>query len=111
MDSNTKKPNRSLRSYRENQGWSQQKLAELVDTSEDMVSRWERGTTKTSPYYRVKLCALFGKTAEELGFIEQEYTKTSDNNLEDNTLTELLQLLVEKRACAWTYTWGVGEEV
>src|SRR6266487_3225286 len=111
MVSDTKKPNRSLRFYRENRGWSQQKLAELVDTSEDMISRWERGVTKTSPYYREKLCALFGKTAEELGFIEQEYTKTSDNDPENNTITELLQPLVEHRACAWTYTWGLGEEV
>ena len=111
MDSDTKKPNRSLRYYRENRGWSQQKVAELVDTSEDMVSRWERGATKTSPYYREKLCSLFGKTAEELGFLEQEYTKASDTNPVDETITELLHPLVEHPQCAWVIAWGLGEEV
>ncbi len=111
MVSNTKKPNRSLRYYRENRGWSQQKVAELVDTSEDMVSRWERGVTKTSPYYREKLCTLFEKTAEELGFIEQEYTQASDQNPKDDTITELLQPLVEQPQCAWVIAWGLGEEV
>jgi len=111
MVSNTKKPNRSLRYYRENRGWSQQKVAELVDTSEDMVSRWERGVTKTSPYYREKLCTLFEKTAEELGFIEQEYTQASDQNPKYDTITELLQPLVEQHQCAWVIAWGLGEEV
>ena len=111
MNSDTKKPNRSLRYYRENRGWSQQKVAELVDTSEDMVSRWERGVTKTSPYYREKLCTLFGKTAQELGFLEQEGTKVTVSRPVDDTLTELLQPLVEHPQCAWVMAWGLGEEV
>ncbi len=111
MDSDTKKPNRSLRFCRENRGWSQQKVAELVDTSEDMVSRWERGVTKTSPYYREKLCALFGKTAEELGFLEQEGTKVPDTHPKDDTVTELLEPLVEHPQCAWVIAWDLGEEV
>jgi transcriptional regulator with XRE-family HTH domain len=111
MESGIKKPNQLLRFHRESRGWSQQKLAELVDTSEDMVSRWERGVSKTSPYYREKLCTLFGKTAQELGFLEQEYPKVSENSPMDNTLTELLQPLVEHPQCAWVITWGLGEEV
>src|SRR6266702_1473410 len=111
MNSDTKKPNRSLRYYRENRGWSQQKVAELVDTSEDMVSRWERGATKTSPYYREKLCTLFGKTAQELGFLEQEGPKVTVSRPVDDTLTELLQPLVEHPQCAWVIAWGLGEEV
>src|SRR5712691_4056425 len=103
MDADTKKPNRSLRYYRENRGWSQQKVAELVDTSEDMVSRWERGVTKTSTYYREKLCTLFGKTAEELGFLKQEQTRIPDTIPGDeDTISELLRPLVEQCACAWT---------
>jgi len=111
MESGIKKPNQLLRFHRESRGWSQQKLAELVDTSEDMVSRWERGVSKTSPYYREKLCTLFGKTAEEPGFLEQEYPKVSDNIPVDNTITELLQPLVEHPQCAWVIAWGLGEEV
>lgn len=46
-----KKPNNILRRERQLRGWSQQKIAELVGTSEDVVSRWERGERTTSPTY------------------------------------------------------------
>lgn len=62
-----KKPNSILRRERQLRGWSQQKVAELVDTSEDVVSRWERGESKPSPFFQEKLCLLYGKSAEELG--------------------------------------------
>src|SRR5690242_3589382 len=65
-----KKPNPLLRRERQLRGWSQQKVAELVGTSEDVVSRWERGERKPSPFFQEKLCVLYGKSAEELGFIE-----------------------------------------
>jgi len=77
MNSDVKKPNDTLRYCRERQGWSQRKLAELVDTSEDMVSRWERGISKTSPFYQERLCTIFGKNAEELGFIEPQKREIS----------------------------------
>lgn len=64
-----KKPNSILRRERQLRGWSQQKVARLVETSEDVVSRWERGERKPSPFYQEKFCALYGKTAEELGFL------------------------------------------
>jgi transcriptional regulator with XRE-family HTH domain len=65
-----KKPNNILRRERQLRGWSQQKIAELVGTSEDVVSRWERGERKPSPFYQEKFCVLYGKNAEELGFIQ-----------------------------------------
>lgn len=64
-----KKPNTILRRERQLRGWSQHRVAELVDTSEDVVSRWERGERKPSPFFQEKLCALYGKTAEGLGFL------------------------------------------
>jgi transcriptional regulator with XRE-family HTH domain len=64
-----KKLNSILRRERQLRGWSQQKVAELVETSEDVVSRWERGERKPSPFFQEKLCVLFGKSAEELGFL------------------------------------------
>jgi transcriptional regulator with XRE-family HTH domain len=42
-------PNERLRRARSLKGWSQAKLAEDVDTSFEMVSRWERGVTVPSP--------------------------------------------------------------
>lgn len=65
-----KKRNTVLRRERQLRGWSQQKVAELVGTSEDVVSRWERGERKPSPFYQEKLCVLYQRSAEELGFIQ-----------------------------------------
>ena len=62
--------NIKLRYQRQTRGWSQKKLADLLDTSKELVSRWERGIQQPSPYYQEKLCVLFEKTAEELGFIQ-----------------------------------------
>jgi transcriptional regulator with XRE-family HTH domain len=63
-----KKPNLALRRERDLRGWSQRRVAEEVDTSASIVSRWERGERVPEPHYREKLCKLFGKNAEELGF-------------------------------------------
>jgi transcriptional regulator with XRE-family HTH domain len=65
-----KKPNSILRRERQLRGWSQHRVAELVGTSEDVVSRWERGERKPSPFFQEKFCLLYGKSAEELGFLQ-----------------------------------------
>lgn len=75
--SGEKKPNSTLRRERQLRGWSQQKVAELVETSEDVVSRWERGERKPSPFFQEKFCILYGKNAEELGFIQPHLSETS----------------------------------
>lgn len=59
-----------LRRLRKGRGWSQKHLADLLNTSEDCISRWERGLRKPGPHYQVKLCELFQKDAVELGFVE-----------------------------------------
>lgn len=69
-----KHPNTMLRHEREKRGWSQRRVAEQLDTSEDMISRWERGERKPSRFYQEKLCALFGKDALALGFISSTYS-------------------------------------
>ena len=56
--SGEKKPNSILRRERQLRGWSQRRVAELVETSEDVVSRWERGGRKPSPFYQEKFCIL-----------------------------------------------------
>ena len=62
-------PNDYLRRARSLKGWSQAELAEQIGTSFEMVSRWERGISFPGPYYRERLCATLGATAEELGFV------------------------------------------
>jgi transcriptional regulator with XRE-family HTH domain len=64
-------PNQRLKAERELRGWSQKYVAEQIGADHYYLSRWERGTTSPSPYYRQKLCVLFGKNARELGLLQQ----------------------------------------
>jgi tetratricopeptide (TPR) repeat protein/transcriptional regulator with XRE-family HTH domain len=64
-----KNPNVRLRNAREEHGWSQKQLAELLGTTSVNVSRWENGTTFPSPYYLNGLQDVLGKTLPELGLI------------------------------------------
>jgi WD40 repeat protein/transcriptional regulator with XRE-family HTH domain len=67
-----KVPNWKLKHERERRGLSQQRLAEILGTSFENISRWERGITSPQPHFREKLCKLFKKDAAELGLISQE---------------------------------------
>lgn len=64
-------PNEKLKRERQLRGWSQGVVAEKMGGIPDYyISRWERGEVLPSPFYQQQLCALFGKTAEELGFLQ-----------------------------------------
>src|SRR5579859_5242811 len=63
--------NKRLRQERELRGWSQERLAEAVGTTARTVHRWESGQAVPYPYYRERLCALFGKNAEELDLLPE----------------------------------------
>jgi hypothetical protein len=75
LHENKKTPNNRLREQRELRGWSPREVAlklqalfpGMAVTAKD-VRRWERGDRKPGPYYRPKLCVLFGTTEEQLGF-------------------------------------------
>src|SRR6266571_4761688 len=66
----------SLKVERELRGWSQAKLAEALGTTTRSVSRWEQGLALPYPYHREQLCALFGKTAKELGLPDDSENNT-----------------------------------
>jgi transcriptional regulator with XRE-family HTH domain len=63
-------PNRLLKQARKLRGWSQARVAREIGTDATTVSRWERGLFSPTPYFRERLCVLFGKNAEELGLLE-----------------------------------------
>jgi tetratricopeptide (TPR) repeat protein/transcriptional regulator with XRE-family HTH domain len=63
------KPNLRLKEERELRGWSQKYVADEIGADRYYLSRWEHGTASPSPYYRQKLCAVFGKDARELGLL------------------------------------------
>ena len=65
----TPQPRLRLTEARTQRGLSQQDVAERLGTTHVNVSRWERGVTKPSPYFRRKLSALFGKTEQELDLL------------------------------------------
>jgi len=67
-----KVPNKQLIRQRELRGWSQEKLAGVVGTTAKIVGRWERGESKPTPLYRMRLIKLFAMDAEKLGFLEKE---------------------------------------
>lgn len=62
-------PNTRLRRERQLRGWSQARVGEQIGSDAINVSRWERGFSSPSPYFREKLCLLFGMTAEQLGLL------------------------------------------
>src|SRR5690349_19422894 len=72
------RPNQLLRGERELRGWSQKYVAEQIGADHYYLSRWERGTAFPSPYYRRKLCALFGKNAGELGLLPEERVEAAE---------------------------------
>ncbi len=65
-------PNLQLKRARERQGWSQEHVGQKIGTDAFTVSRWERGISMPSPYFRQKLCTLFDLSATELGLVPQE---------------------------------------
>ena len=62
-------PNERLRRTRHLKGWTQSALAERVGTDFETVSRWERGITLPSAYFRDRLCRVLDKPPQELGLI------------------------------------------
>jgi uncharacterized membrane protein/DNA-binding XRE family transcriptional regulator len=66
------KPNARLKEVREQRGWSQARVAEQIGTDAGNVSRWERGYSSPSPYYREKLSVLFGKEVGDLGLLGED---------------------------------------
>ena len=59
--------NEFLRKAREEQGWTQRRLAEVVGVEEQTVSSWERGRRLPSVEFRHRLSELLGKTPQQLG--------------------------------------------
>lgn len=56
--------------------WTQLEVAERLGTTPGNVSRWERGITSPGPYFRSRLCEVFGRSARELGLIWDEHDDT-----------------------------------
>ncbi len=80
--------------------WSQQKVARDLGTTQHNVSRWELGVTTPGAYFRAKLCVLFGKSAQELGLVE-EYSPCTTTEREPSS-TEEPSFSLTKMPMLWT---------
>jgi len=65
-------PNLKLQEERLRRAWSQQELADLLGTTHNNVSRWERGLTRPNLYFRLKLREVFALTESQLGLKAKE---------------------------------------
>jgi transcriptional regulator with XRE-family HTH domain len=71
--------NHALRQARQERGWTQRRLAELLAAEEQSVSNWERGTRFPSLEMQARLCKVFEKTPQELGLQPERSPSTSDS--------------------------------
>ena len=55
-----------LQRERERQNLSQEEVAAAIGATVRSISRWEQGESTPKPYYRMRLCELFHKKADEL---------------------------------------------
>ncbi len=106
--------NERLRRARSLKGWSQADLAEQVGTSFEVVSRWERGVTVPSPYYRERLCKVLGRSAEDLGLLRSRpdaftppstplvFFASSHEDAEKAIVSQLKSALQERGFTLWS---------
>ena len=85
-----------IRQERLTRNWRQRDLADQLGTSVLTIQRWEGGNQQPSAYFRIKLCALFGKSAQELGFILDDAPTVHPNEREVSTQTAREQALPQK---------------
>lgn len=67
---------------RKRRQWSQQEIADCIGTTRHNVSRWEAGLTTPGPYFRAKLCELFGTSAQKLGLLDTNPSPSAEREAE-----------------------------
>ena len=72
--------NERLRQLRLERGFRQQDVADQLGIALVTIQRWERGFQRPSAYYRLKLSALFGLSAQELGLVGAPSSRASAEN-------------------------------
>src|SRR5579875_917831 len=70
----------ALMQARLSRGWTQQQLADLLETTPQTVSRWERGMAAPGPYHRGKLSTLFGLSLADLNSFFNETDEAKPEN-------------------------------
>jgi tetratricopeptide (TPR) repeat protein/transcriptional regulator with XRE-family HTH domain len=98
--------NERLRQHRIQRNWRQQDVADQLGISTITIQRWERGTQHPSAYYRIKLCTLFGTSAQELGVAEETSSSVfSESEASQAEQSGLSPSEADKRAL-WLVPYG-----
>ena len=101
------KSRNSIKQEREHRGWSQARLAQELGTDSVTISRWERGVSHPSPYFREKISHLFEKTVAELGLrtpVEEHHEDVVPDVIPHEQ--ELFQPLEERKLACLSYVLG-----
>jgi transcriptional regulator with XRE-family HTH domain len=99
MNTTTQDPPRErLVAERMRRRWTQLEVADQLGTTPGNVSRWERGITSPGPYFRRKLCELFGSSAQELGLTWDESDDDIRHYAQASTLAASIQRDVSARS-------------
>ena len=77
--------NEKLRKERLERGWSQQYVADQLGIAVVTYNRWERGRQQPTAYYSLKLGTFFGKSAEELGLIDEKESALAADEVQQKT--------------------------
>ena len=99
-------PRQRLVAERMRRHWSQLEVADQLGTTPGNVSRWERGLTSPGPYFRSKLCELFGSSAQELDLTWDE----SDDSLSHRTQASALVGFFQRNASPQSNPFLAGHE-
>ncbi len=93
-----------LKYERKSRGWTRDQLAEMLDVFKTYIGKWEREEMLPYPSDQRKLCELFGKTAQELGFTSTVSSKVLSTPVPNRNATETfrLQLKYERESRGWS---------
>ncbi len=92
-----------LRYLRKLKAWNQERLASEVGTTLRSIMRWEQGKTLPEIRFQQRLCEIFGKDPEELGFIQERVALTDTPPLSAyNGKASNFLLLRQRQVRGWT---------
>ncbi len=91
----------SLTEERKLRQWSQQELADQLGTTRRNISRWESGVSTPGPYFRAKLCELFGKSPQELG-LRADVSTVDEQQIPTTSLPEIFSSPSDQSLSLWS---------
>jgi transcriptional regulator with XRE-family HTH domain len=101
-------PNKKLRAAREQKYWSQEEAAAAIGIDRKTYIRWENGQSHPQPAMLGRACKAFGKTAEELGFLQpgNDIPLRRMPRIEEGTISRSAEAKAEVSVRGNPFTYG-----